>query len=118
MKFIVRRASVWGDEKSPCSEAKRDSIVRVETRTCLSPEEFDERFAKREGKWLSVGKNHRVNEKGWIVRDNGMIDVWSVEIDTFDELMAFCDKYGDLVIGKCMWNNAYREILIYDDYIE
>ena len=118
MKFIVRRVSEWNDEVSPCEEAKRDSIVRVETRTCLSPEEFDERFAKREGKWLSVGTNHRVNEKGWIVRDYGLIDVWSVEINTFEELMNFCDKYGDIVIGQYMWNNAYKEILIYDDYIE
>lgn len=118
MKFTIRRASVWDDEKSPCEEAKRDSIVRVETRTCMSPEEFDKRFGEVEGKWLSVGENHRVNEKGWIVRDNGMIDVWSVEISTFNELINFCDKYGDLVIGRCMWNNAYKEILIYDDYIE
>ena len=116
MKFTVRRASVWG-ETSPCEEAKRDNIIRVETRTCLSPEEFDERFGKSEGKWLSVGENHRANEQGWITRDNGTIDVWSMEINTFDELMAFCDKYGDIVIGECMWNNAYREILIYDDYI-
>lgn len=118
MRFTIRRASVWDDEKSPCEEAERDSIVRVETRTCMNPEEFDERFGKLEGKWLSVGENHRVNEKGWIVRDNGMVDVWSVEINTFDELIKFHDKYGDLVIGRCMWNNTYREILIYDDYIE
>ena len=118
MKFTVRRANKWSDEDICCEEAKRDSIVRVETRTCFSPEEFDERFSKSEGKWLSVGKNHRVNEKGWITRDNGMIDVWVVEINSFDELINFCDKYGDIVIGKCMWNNAYKEILIYDDYIE
>ena len=116
MKFTVRRASIW--EGSPCEEAKLDSIVRVETRTCLTPEEFDERFGRSEGKWLSVGSNHRVNERGYITRDNGMIDVWTVEINTFDELIKFYDKYGDLVIGKCMWNEAYNEILIYDDYIE
>lgn len=118
MKFTVSRASVWHDEDIRCEEAKRDSIVRVETRTCLSPEEFDERFAKQEGKWLSIGSNHRVDEKGWITRDNGMIDVWSVEIDTLDELMEFCEKYGDIVIRNCTWNKAYKEILIYDDYIE
>ena len=118
MKFTVRRASVWDDKEAPCEEAKYDSIVRVETRTCLSPEEFDERFAKREGKWFSIGTNHRTNERGWIVRDNGMIDVWSVEINTFEELMDFCDKYGDVVIRKCTCNDAYKEILIYDDYIE
>lgn len=118
MKFTLRRASKWSNEDIFCDEAKRDSIVRVETRTCFSPEEFDERFGKSKGKWLSVGKNHRVDENGWITRDNGMIDVWSVEINTLDELMEFCEKYGDVVIGNCMWNKAYKEILIYDDYIE
>lgn len=118
MKFIVRRTSLWDDEKPPCEEAKRDSIVRVEIRTFLSPKEFDERCAKREGKWLSVGTNHRANEKGWIVRDNGMIDVWSVEFNTLDELMEFYDKYGNIVIKNCMWNETYKEIEIYDDYRE
>lgn len=118
MKFTVRRASVWHDEDIFCDEANRDTIVRVETRTCRSPEEFDARFSKQEGKWLSVGKNHRVNEEGWITRDNGAIDVWSVELDTLDELMEFCEKYGEVVIQDCMWNKAYKEILIYDDYIE
>ena len=41
MKFTVRRASKWSDEDICCEEAKRDSIVHVETRTLYSPEEFD-----------------------------------------------------------------------------
>lgn len=118
MKFIIRRASQWGEEVSPCDEARRDNIVRVETRTVYSPEEFDLRFSKREGKWLSVGTNHRVNDKGYITRDREMIDVWSIEINTLDELIKFYDKYGDIVISQCVWNPTYQEILIYDDYIE
>ena len=118
MRFVVRRASKWGDEDIDCKEAKHDNIVRVETRTLHSPEEFDAKFSNREGKWLSVGTNHRVDENGWITRDIGMIDVWSVEIDTLDELMKFCNKYGSIVIGDYMLNKAYKEILIYDDYIE
>lgn len=118
MKFIVSRTSQWDDEIAPCEEAKRDSIVYVETRACLSPEEFDKRFAKQEGKWFSVGTNHRVNERGWLVRDKGTIDVWSVEFNTLDELVEFCDKHGDIVIENCRWNKAYKEIEIYDDYRE
>lgn len=118
MKFIVRRTSIWDKEKSPCEDAKRDSIVRVETRTLYTPEEFDERYAHREGKWLSVGTNHRVNKEGYITRDNGMIDVWSVEINTLEELTEFCGKYGSIVIEDCMWNETYKEIEIYDDYRE
>lgn len=116
MKFIVTRTSGWKD--SPCEEAKRDSIVRVETRTLCSPEEFDAKFSNREGKWLSVGSNHRVDKNGWITRDNGTIDVWSVEINNLDELMEFCNKHGDVVIQNYMWNKAYKEIEIYDDYRE
>ena len=47
-----------------------------------------------------------------------MIDVWFVEINTLDELMKFCDKYGDIVITNSIRNETYKEILIYDDYIE
>jgi hypothetical protein len=44
--------------------------------------------------------------------------VWSVEINNLDELMEFCNKYGDVVIKNCMWNKTYKEIEIYDDYRE
>lgn len=118
MKFVVSRTSQWGDEIAPCEEAKRDSIVRVETRSCLSPEEFDERFAQREGKWLSVGTNHRVNEKGYITRDNGMIDVWSIELNNLEEIASFVDKYGEIVIGADLHNQDCKYIEIYDDYRE
>lgn len=118
MKFIISRTSIYSSEKSPCEEAKRDSVVRVETRSLLTPEEFDERFAKIEGEWFSVGTNHRKNEVGYITRDNGTIDVWSVEINNLDELMEFCNKYGDVIIQNCMWNKTYKEIEIYDSYRE
>lgn len=118
MKFTVRRASEWNDNNAPCEEAKRDSIVKVEVRTLRSPEAFDEKYAYREGKWLSVGTNHRINKDGYIERDNGMVDVWSVEINTLDELIEFCNKYGDIVIEDGWQNKAYKHILIYDDYIE
>ena len=36
---------------------------------------------------------------------------WLIEINTFEELMDFVDKYGDIVLGK-------RDIIIYDSYIE
>lgn len=117
MKFIISRASQWRDD-APCEEAKRDSIIRVETRTLCTPEEFDAKFAHKEGKWLSVGTNHRVDEKGWITRDNGMMDVWVIEINTLDELIEFCDKYDDIIINSYFRNKAYKRILIYDDYIE
>lgn len=118
MKFIVERASLWDDTISPCEEATRDSIIRVETRTLRSPEEFNAKCSKYEGEWFSVGTNHRINKNGWITRDREMIDVWSIEINSIDELIKFYEKYGDIVIRDCVYNRAYKEILIYDDYIE
>ena len=118
MKFTVSRASEWNDNNAPCEEAKRDSIVRVETRTLCSPEEFDEKFARREGKWLSVGTNHRINKDGYITRDNGMVEVWTVEINTLEELMEFYDKYGSIIIHTFFWSDDVHMLEIYDDYRE
>ena len=117
MKFIIRRASIWGDE-SPCEESKRDTIVRVDKRTFCTPEEFNERCGKREGEWFSVGTNHRISKSGGIARDYGTVDVYLMEINTLEELMKFCEKYGDVIIGNCYLNDDYKEILIYDTYIE
>ena len=118
MKFIVSRTSQWDDENPPCEEAKRDSVVLVETRALYTPEEFDKKFAQREGKWLSVGTNHRVNEKGYITRNNGTIDVWLLELNNLEELVEFVDKYGEIVIGTDWRNKDYKSIEIYDDYRE
>lgn len=117
MKFIVSRTSV-GKDISPCTEAKRDSVVYTEFRTFGSPEAFDKYRAKREGKWLSVGTNHRVNEHGCITRDNGTMDVWMIELNSLEELIMFCNKYGDVIIRDNMYNEQYKEIEIYDDYRE
>ena len=121
MKFIVNRESKWylndEDKDIGIDEAMRESIVGIETRTYYTPEEFDAKHAHREGEWLSVGTNHRVDENGWITRDK-MIDVWSVEINTLDELIKFCDKYTDkygvVTIRNCVLNKTYKEIFIWD----
>lgn len=117
MKFVVSRTSIWGDEQ-PCDEARRDKIVRVDVRTFSSPEEFDSSLARIEGKWYSVGSNHRIDKDGCIARDFEMIDVWTIDINSLNELLVFCDKYGDVIIQDCMWNDQYKEIEIYDDYKE
>ena len=120
MTFIVERASRYGcdGEQTPCDGAYLGSIIRVETRTLHTPEEFDDKFSKFEGKWISIGTNHRINKNGWITRDRGTVMVWFIEINTIDELIEFCNKNGDVVIEDCAWNTSYKKILIYDDYIE
>lgn len=116
MKFVVSRTSQGSG--CPCEEAELMKIKRVETRTLRTPEEFDAKFSLREGKWLEVGSNHRINKEGYITQDNGKISVYGVSISSLSDLIKFAEKYGDLVIQKCMWNNEKYEIEIYDDYRE
>lgn len=46
------------------------------------------------------------------------LNLYYVEINTLEELMAFEKKYGRLVIGDNIFDDRYKQILIYDDYIE
>lgn len=120
MKFIITRTSEWDDDCSPCEEAKRSQVVRVETRTLRTPEEFDKKFAAREGAWLSVGTNHRTGKDGYICRDREMMDVWTVEVNSIEELIALSRKYGEIIVGNhyLSSNDEYPTLEIYDDYRE
>ena len=119
MKFIIKRTSGRGNS-SPCVEAKEEQVVRTETRTLHSPEEFDKKFAYREGSWLSVGTNHRIDKNGYICRDCEMMDVWTIEINSIEELIALSRKYGEIIITDHYLdiNDMYPTLEIYDDYRE
>lgn len=117
MKFIVRRTSVWGDDK-PCEEVVRMKVPYWQTRTC-SEEEFDRRFSAREGLWRSKGKNHQITEEGYITRQEEDREVWGVNIKTLKELMDFIDKHGSIVIeDESSSDCSLKNIEIYDDYRE
>lgn len=119
MKFIIMRTSEWGDS-SPCAEAKEDQVVGIETRTFRTPEEFDKRFAAREGAWLSVGTNHRIGRDGYICRDRDMMNVWTIEVNSIEELVALSRKYGEIIVADhyLSSNDEYPTLEIYDDYRE
>lgn len=120
MKFIITCTSDWGDDNSPCEEAKRSQVVRVETRTLCTPEEFDKKFAAREGAWLSVGANHRIGKDGYICRDREMMDVWIIEVNSIEELIELSKKYGKIIVDNHYLNSndEYPTIEIYDSYRE
>lgn len=80
MTFIVRRASILSDNKSPCDEAMQETIIRK--------------------------------------RDNKPIIVWTVKINSLDSLIAFCEKYDSVIIWNYYADPSYKELFIYDDYIE
>ena len=120
MKFIIKRTSGRANS-SPCVEAKEEQVVRIETRTPFhSPEEFDKKFADREGSWLSVGTNHRIDKNGYICRDCEMMNVWTIEINSIEELIALSRKYGEIIITDHYLdiNDMYPTLEIYDDYRE
>ena len=119
MIFEVTRTSSWEEENPPCDGCIRIKYTRVETRTLGSAEEFDKRFGAREGKWFSVGSNHRFNNKGYITRDREEVDSWGIEINTLEELMEFKNRVGEELVIRSSWNNPeFPTIEIYDDYRE
>lgn len=111
MKYMVRRTSGWDDKAPPCPEARKETYTRIDERTVNSPEKIPDGW-----RWFSGGRNHRV-EHGHIMRDFDD-EGWFIDIKTLDELMAFIDKYGSVVIEPYFDNYSIMVIEIYDDYRE
>ena len=118
MIFQVTRTSQWNDKK-PFEDCIPIKLTRVETRTLRTPEEFDMKFGKREGKWIEKGTNHRVDARGYITRDMGFEDAWGIEIGSLEGLMDFAKTVGEELILRISWiDNKTPCIEIYDDYRE
>ena len=73
MIFQVIRTSQHCNTK-PFENCISIKLVNVQTREFRTPEEFDNKFGDKEGKWLNYGTNHRVNARGYITRDMGFED--------------------------------------------
>ena len=118
MIFQVTRTSGW-DDKKPWDSCIPIQLARVETRTFRTPEEFDMKFGKREGKWLENGTNHRFDARGYITRDRELVDKWGIEINSLEELMDFQEAVGEELVLRTSWiDNKTPCIAIYDDYRE
>lgn len=116
MEYTVTRTSLWSDEK-PCEEAYLAIKASYQTRTC-SEEEYNTRFAEREGgKWREAGSEHSVTEDGCIRRRNDDVQVWCVKIESIDEMNSFAGKYGPIVLDTDC-HTLLHSIEIYDDYRE
>ena len=117
MIFQVVRTS--DPDKKPWDNCISIRLVRVETRTLRTPEEFDMKFGMREGKWIEKGTNHRVDARGYITRDRELVDEWGIEINSLEELMDFQEAVGEeLVLNTSRIDNKTPCIEIYDDYRE
>lgn len=113
MIFSVRRASDWSESKKPCNGATKRKILHT-----------DERYFDDPMKNPMVGNtwytdegffNHRV-EDGHCKRD-WYKEGWVIEINTMDELMKFMDEYGNIIIFDSS-SEEFKEIVIYDDWVE
>ena len=119
MKFLISRTSNHSDSK-PCEDAEMMTYNRIEIRTFSSFKEFDLRFGKREGNWLSKGVKHIINKDGHIQRTilNGCED-WCIEIDTLEELLTLKEKFDcEIIITENYKNIKIAMIEICDYYRE
>ena len=112
MEFLLTSTSGGVENKIPNTTIKK--YTKREVRTCSTFEEFDKRFSRREGTWLSKGVNHKTS-KGRIQREfpNG------AEGHSIEELLEFQRKVrSELVITSATDNESIPAIEIYNDYRE
>ena len=117
MEFLLTSTSGWVENKIPNTVIKK--YTKIEVRTCSTFEEFDKRFSKMEGSWLSKGVNHKTS-KGQIQREfpNGA-EGHFIEINSIEELLEFQKKVGsELIITSSFNNESIPAIEIYNDYRE
>ena len=116
MKYVVSRASNWDDEKQPCEEAVKETVLFVDERTVDDPSKIQMRESRET--WYSDPRyfNHRV-ENGHIKRDHNET-VWVIEIPTLEDLHKFMDKYGSVILDKDYVGSALPHLTIYDDWVE
>lgn len=111
MKFYVSRTSMW--DGKPCEEAFQEKYVRVDKRTVNNPKKLK---CSDSETWYMEGTNHRV-VNGRIARDFEATG-WFINIDSLADLMKFIKKYGDIAITTFVYNDAYYNLEIYDDWRE
>ena len=115
MEFIVSRVSDDFNTKKPCEEAYKKHIPHIAEYNFSSFEEYDAKWG-RKYKFTDTDINHRINERGNIEKEltDFSEDVWVVQINTLEELLAFRNKYGSIIVGESGKNHYYDEITIYD----
>lgn len=117
MEFLLTSTAGYVENKIPNTVIKK--YTKIEVRTCSTFEEFDKRFSRMEGSWLSKGVNHKTS-KGQIQREfpNGA-EGHFIEINSIEELLEFQKKVGsELIITSSFNNESIPAIEIYNYYRE
>jgi len=106
VRFLVTRTSEWDETVSPCPEAIPTQRRCWDHRTFKSPKEYDAKFGgERRGPWLSEGSEHRIDRgpRGGAQGISRMLrteQAWAIDLPSLDDLLAFVNKYGEVVIGN------------------
>ena len=117
MEFLL--TSTIGEVENKIPNAIIKKYKKVEVRYFSSFEEFDKRFSRMEGNWLSKGVNHKMS-KGRIQREfpNGA-EGHFIEINSIEELLEFQRKVGsEFIITSATNNESIPAIEIYNYYRE
>jgi hypothetical protein len=122
-RFLIRRTSngYSPTDDPPCEGCERGTYPYWDVRTFKSFEEHDAKLTRE--RFVDRGTEHQVvrGPRGGAVgikrrlRDE---DGWFREFTDLNDLLAFADEHGELVIGSALGNPSVREIEIYDDYRE
>ena len=107
MEFEITRTSTYDEQ--PCPESVKRTRTKVDTRFADDPSKVKS-YGGTTDWWYSNGTNHRI-VNGYITRDLGTEEYWSIEFNSLEELIAFTNKYGAVVISEL-------EIEIIDDYMD
>ncbi len=124
MKFIIRRTSLYDDGVSPYPGAIQEQVPRYDIRTCTE-EHFNQYIAGIVGrmttprlKWRDFGTEHTVLPNGHIKRRMPKDEtVWTIELNSLEELISLEKEVGKLVISHDAYINMHS-IEIYDTYRE
>ena len=109
MKFIIKKTS--HPTNKPCSEARLEPYLSSESRDVDSPEKLKNPF-----EWYETGSNHRL-VNGQITRDH-IRSVWTMDMNNLDDLLAFQEKVGEIIIYTNKKDFSLPIIEIYDDLRE
>lgn len=117
MEFLLTSTLGGVEKRIPNTTIKK--YTKREVRTCSTFEEFDKRFSRIEGTWLSKGVNHKTS-KGRIKRDfpNGA-EGYFIEINSIEELLELQKEVrSELIITYATDNESIPAIEIYNSYRE
>lgn len=79
----------------PCKNTQIVSLPEVEL-FCMSADKYYQIYGKQ---WTERGTNHSITEEGYITREFGLEQVYGIEINSIDELMALKNEVqADLVL--------------------